>query len=74
MAKIVSAAQANPGTPKHPASRITAKRNKIVCSYNDGTASVAMVAAAAIVKTGTLTIPALTAVSPMMSAPTRLTV
>ena len=74
MAKIVSAAQASPGTPKHPASRITAKRNKIVCSYSDGTASVAMVAAAAIVKTGTLTIPALTAVSPMMSAPTRLTV
>ena len=44
------------------------------CSYSDGTASVAMVAAAAIVSTGTLTIPALTAVSPMMSAPTRLTV
>ena len=29
--------------------RITAKRNKIDCSYSEGTASVAMVAAAAIV-------------------------
>lgn len=53
---------------------MTAKRNRIDCSYSDGTASVAIVAAAAIVKTGTLTMPALTAVSPMMSAPTKLTV
>ena len=53
---------------------MTAKRNRIDCSYSDGTASVAIVAAAAIVKPGTLTMPALTAVSPMMSAPTKLTV
>ena len=44
------------------------------CSYSPGTARVAMVAAAAMVRTGTLTIPAETAVSPKISAPTRLTV
>ena len=74
MAKIISAAQVSPSTPNSPASKMTQKRNKMLCSYSDGTASVAMVAAAAIVSTGTLTIPASTAVSPMMSAPTMLTV
>ena len=53
---------------------MTAKRNKIVCSYRDGTASVAMVAAAAVIRMGTLRMPADTAVSPRISAPTRLTV
>ena len=53
---------------------MTTKRNRIDCSYSEGTASVATVAAAAIVSTGVLTIPAETAVSPTISAPTRLTV
>ena len=42
------APQASPGTPNSPASSMTAKRNRIDCSYSAGTARVAMVACGAL--------------------------